>query len=132
MDAVREVEVTEEDADDTTKWRRKIRCGDPSREQPKEEVRYKPRLCELSTLYRLTFSVGWLTLTSISSPTTLMRSVSVRLTRKADSSAARAFVVPLSRMRAAVGVLRDREKNMSWHTIRSAWRKRVNHRSYFT
>ena len=33
MDAVREdmavVEVTEEDADDTTKWRRIIRRGDP-------------------------------------------------------------------------------------------------------
>ena len=33
MDPVREdmavVEVTEEDADDRTKWRRKIRCGDP-------------------------------------------------------------------------------------------------------
>ena len=33
MDAVREdmaeVEVTEEDADDRTKWRRKIRCWEP-------------------------------------------------------------------------------------------------------
>ena len=31
------VEVTEEDADDRTKWRRKIGYGSPWREQPKEE-----------------------------------------------------------------------------------------------
>ena len=41
MDAVKGdmavVEVTEEDAEDRTEWRWKIRCGNPSREQPNEE-----------------------------------------------------------------------------------------------
>ena len=40
-DAVREdmaeVEVTEEDAEDRTKWRWNIRCADPGREKPNEE-----------------------------------------------------------------------------------------------
>ena len=41
MDAVREdmsvVEVTDEDAEDRTEWRWKIRCGDTRWEKPKEE-----------------------------------------------------------------------------------------------
>ena len=41
MDAVREdmtaVEVTEEDAEERTEWRRRLRCGNRQREQPKEE-----------------------------------------------------------------------------------------------
>ena len=54
MDAVREemtaVEVTEEDAEERTGWRGIIRCGDPSREQPKEEDdRYRDwHRCRLS------------------------------------------------------------------------------------
>ena len=34
-----EVEVTEDDAEDRTKWRWKIRCGDPWWEKTKEERR---------------------------------------------------------------------------------------------
>ena len=41
MDVVKEdmteVEVTEEDTVDRNNWRRKIRCGDPWWEKPKEE-----------------------------------------------------------------------------------------------
>ena len=40
MDAVRDnivVEVTEEDAEDRTKLRWNIHCGEPRREKPKEE-----------------------------------------------------------------------------------------------
>ena len=41
MDTVREdmtaVEVTGEDAEERTEWRRRIHCGDPQREQPEEE-----------------------------------------------------------------------------------------------
>ena len=41
MDAVREdmtaVEVTKKNAEERTEWRRRIRCGDPQWEQPKEE-----------------------------------------------------------------------------------------------
>ena len=42
MDVVKEdmaeVEVTEEDTVDINNWRRKIRCGDPWWEKPKEEA----------------------------------------------------------------------------------------------
>ena len=41
MDGLREditaVEVTESDAEERTEWRRRLRCGDPQREQPKED-----------------------------------------------------------------------------------------------
>ena len=36
-EAMAEVEVTEEDTVDRRNWRKKIRCGDPSWEKPKEE-----------------------------------------------------------------------------------------------
>ena len=36
-----EVEVTEEDTVDRRNWRKKIRCGDPWWEKPKEEEEYK-------------------------------------------------------------------------------------------
>ena len=50
MDAMRQdmtaIEVTEEDAEDTTEWRWKICCGDPRREKPKEEERsFKTKHC---------------------------------------------------------------------------------------
>ena len=45
MDVVKEdtaeVEVTEEDTVDRNNWRRKIRCGDPRWEKPKEEEETK-------------------------------------------------------------------------------------------
>ena len=51
MDVVKEdmaeVEVTEEDTVDRRNWRKKIRCGDPWWEKPKEEEeevgRYLPK-----------------------------------------------------------------------------------------
>ena len=39
-DAMIVVEVMEEDAEDGIKWRRKIRCGEPGREKPKEQEEY--------------------------------------------------------------------------------------------
>ena len=49
MDVVKEdmaeVEVTEEDTVDRRNWRKKIRCGDPWWEKPKEEEEEYPRRC---------------------------------------------------------------------------------------
>ena len=46
-----ETEVTEEDTEDLTSWRWKIRCCDPSWERPKEERTKEPttneRICDL-------------------------------------------------------------------------------------
>ena len=54
MDVVKEdmaeVEVTEEDTVDRNNWRRKIRCGDPCWEKPKEEEEESSLKCLYSCM----------------------------------------------------------------------------------
>ena len=60
MDVVKEdmaeVEVKEEDADDRSNWRLKIRCGDPDGKKPKEEEEVQVHVIVMRSLIKVMIS----------------------------------------------------------------------------